>query len=285
MNRIVNIDGKLFPPEEAKISVFDHGFLFGDSIYETIRTYMRKPFLLDRHLRRLDNSARMLHLKLPLSLEELRGEILRTIDATSNEECYIRVMITRGKGKIGLDIDLSERAGYVLIVDRLEPLPSEYYSQGVKVVLVSIRRNDQAALNPKMKSSNLLNNVLAYVEAKEQGAYEGILCNMAGYVADCTGSNVFIVQEGKLLTPPAEAGLLEGVTRALTLELAAQEKIPFAERNITPDELMEAQECFITSTTKEIMPVHCIHHTFLSPAPGPITQKLMQAYRRFVAMS
>src|SRR5574341_856098 len=146
MNRIVNIDGKLFLPEEAKVSVFDHGFLFGDSIYETLRTYRRKPFLQDRHMNRLENSARMLHLKLPISVEDLKAEVKRAIEATSNEECYIRIIITRGQGKIGLDIDLSERASYVIIADQLGPLPSEYYSQGVKVAVVSVRRNDQAAL-------------------------------------------------------------------------------------------------------------------------------------------
>ena len=255
MSRIVNIDGKLSGPEEAKISVFDHGFLFGDSIYETMRTYRRRIFLLDRHLLRLENSARMLRLKLPLSLEEFGGELNRTVVAASNDECYLRLMVTRGVGSIGLDIDLSPQPGYVVIVNRFEGLPSAYYERGVKIAIVSVRRNDLSTLNPKIKSSNLLNNVLAYVEAKEQGAFEGILCNISGYVSEGTGSNIFLVSDGTLLTPSLDSGLLEGVTRDLVIQLAEQEKIPFQERKVTPEELIEAEECFITSTTKGILPV------------------------------
>jgi len=282
MEQIVNIDGTLYSGEEAKISVFDHGFLFGDSIYETIRTYNRKPFLLDRHLKRLDNSGRMMYLGLPLADNQMEAEIQRTVQASSNPECYIRLIVTRGAGKIGLDINLSKHPTYVIIVDRLAPFPPEYYDVGVKVCIVSIRRNDQASLNPKMKTSNLLNNILAYHQAKEQGAFEGVLCNLSGYVTECTGSNIFLVKNGVLITPPSSAGLLEGVTRALTIQLAAASGIPMQEKNVTPDELIEADEAFITSTTKEIMPVHTINNTRISDFAGPTTRKLMSAYRHFV---
>lgn len=282
MEQVVNIDGTITSAAEARISVFDRGFLFGDSIYETLRTYEREPFLIERHLKRLENSARMLYMQLPVPIEVISTEVERTVASTNNSECYIRIIVTRGSGKMGLDIHSSKKATFVIIVVPLETPPPQAYEKGVKVSLVSVRRNDITTLNPKIKSSNLLNNVLAYIQAKERDSFEGILCNMAGNVAEGTGSNVFIVQNGELKTPPAEAGLLEGVTRALTLDLAAEENIPIREKNFTPEEMLHAEECFITSTTKEILPVRQIDDKHLEIVPGPITQKLMRSYRRFV---
>ena len=281
MEQLVNLDGKIVPAAEAAISVFDRGFLFGDSIYETLRTYNRRPFLIDRHLQRLQNSARMLYMELPMNPDEIAREVERTIQASTNAECYIRIIVTRGAGRIGLDVSLSKHPSLVIIVVPLEPPRSEYYETGVKLSLVTVRRNDVTTLNPKIKSSNLLNNVLGYVEAKKQGSFEGILCNMAGYVAEGTGSNIFMVQKGLLKTPPPEAGLLEGVTRALTLDLALAEGIPCKEIQFTPHELLGADECFITSTTKEILPVRQVDSCEFSIVPGPVTRRLMQAYRNF----
>jgi branched-chain amino acid aminotransferase len=281
MEQVVNLDGKILPAAEATISVFDRGFLFGDSIYETLRTYDRKPFLIDRHLERLQNSARMLYMELPMTPQEISREVGRTIEASANSECYIRIIVTRGAGRIGLDINLSKHPSLVIIVVPLEPPRPEYYETGVKISVVRVRRNDVTTLNPKIKSSNLLNNVLGYVEAKKEGSFEGILCNIAGYVAEGTGSNIFMVQAGVLKTPPPEAGLLEGVTRALTLELAIAESVPWKEVQFTPQELLEADECFITSTTKEILPVRQVDDRTFSSVPGPVTAKLMRAYRRF----
>jgi branched-chain amino acid aminotransferase len=282
MQEAVNINGEIMAASRARISVFDRGFLFGDGIYETLRTYRKKPFLIERHLQRLEVSARMLYLELPLSLEEISAQIQRTIEATNNSECYIRVIVTRGMGKLGLDINSASASTFVILVMPLEPLPREAYERGVKVSLVKIRRNDVTALNPKIKSSNLLNNVLAYAEAKNHQAFEGILCNMAGNIAEGTGSNVFIVREGLLKTPPPGAGLLEGVTRALTIDLAVAEKINVQEVNFTPDEMLQADECFITSTTKEIVPVSRIDDQTMERVPGPVTKRLMKAYREFV---
>lgn len=282
MEQVVNIDGQLFPAAQARISVFDRGFLFGDSIYETLRTYGGKPFLMDRHLQRLQTSAEMLFLQLPLDLEEFSRQVIRTVDASSNAECYIRIIVTRGAGRIGLDVNLSKQPSYVIIVIPLEPPSPEYYKTGIKISVVSVRRNDITTLNPKIKSSNLLNNVLAYVQAKKHGAFEGILCNMAGNVAEGTGSNIFIVQNGILMTPPPEAGLLEGVTRALTLDLAAEENIPCREMHFTAEQLIQSDECFITSTTKEILPVRQVDEKEFSVVPGPVTRRLMEAYRKFV---
>ena len=282
MEQVVNLDGKILPAAEATISVFDRGFLFGDSIYETLRTYNGKPFLIERHLQRLQNSARMLYMELPMKPDEISREVERTIRASTNRECYIRIIVTRGAGRIGLDVSLSKHPSLVILAVPLEPPRSEYYETGVKVSLVTVRRNDVTTLNPKIKSSNLLNNVLAYVEAKKQGSFEGILCNMAGYVAEGTGSNIFMVHEGVLKTPPPEAGLLEGVTRALTLDLAIADGVPCKEVQFTPQELLEADECFITSTTKEILPVRQVDDREFSVVPGPVTKRLMQAYRNFL---
>jgi branched-chain amino acid aminotransferase len=280
--QIVNIDGKFYSPEEARISVYDHGFLFGDSIYETIRTYKRKLFLIERHLIRLENSARMLYLRLPIPLDQIAVEIERTIAATTNPECYVRIIITRGVGEMSLDIDPCKKPSYVIIVNPFENLPASLYEKGIKVALVNIRRNDQQSLDPGIKTCNLLNNVLAFREAKEQNAFDGILCNISGFVTEATASNVFLVKDGVLLTPPPNAGLLQGVTRWLTLDLAAQKKIPLKERNITPEELRSSEECFITSTTKGILPVNQISEIILKDVPGPVTRTLMDAYRDYV---
>jgi len=283
MMQLVNIDGKLYGPEDAKISVFDHAFLFGDSVYETMRTYRRKVFLLDEHMNRLENSARMLYLTLSLSIEELKDEIRKTVNESSNAESYIRLIITRGVGKIGIGMESCKNPGYVILVLPLVPPAPEFYREGVPVTIVSVRRNDPRALNPRMKSSNLINNILAYREAREAGAFEGILCNSEGFITEATGSNIFMVRGNVLVTPPPEAGLLEGVTRALVLDLADQKKIRAEQRNITPEELNEAAECFLTSTTKAILPVRSIGKAVLSPVPGPVTTQLMSAYNAFVA--
>jgi branched-chain amino acid aminotransferase len=282
MGQIVNIDGTLFPPDEAKISVFDHGFLYGDNIYEAMRTYRGKIFLIERHLFRLEASANMINLNLPLNQADFQRQIERTVSAGGNNESYIRMIVTRGKGAITLDMDSSERASYVIIVKSLEQFPREYYQRGVKLAMVSIRRNDRQTLNPRIKSGNLLNNVLAYMQAKSEGAFEGILCNLAGNVTEATSSNVFLVKKGKLITPSLDAGLLSGVTRGLVLELAASQQIPIEERNVLPDELLLCDECFITSTTKAVLPVNQIGETRLPEAPGVVTRQIMDAYRKFV---
>jgi branched-chain amino acid aminotransferase len=282
MGQIVNIDGTLYAPEDAKISVFDHGFLYGDNIYEALRTYRGKIFLIERHLFRLEASSKLIHLNLPLSANEFKRQLERTVSAGGNRESYMRLIVTRGQGAITLDMDRSERASFVIIVGPLEPFPRVNYEKGVKVAMVSIRRNDRQSLNPRIKSGNLLNNVLAYGQAKSEGAFEGILCNLAGSVTEATSSNVFIVKNGNLITPSLESGLLSGVTRGLVLELAASLRIPIEEREVTPSEMLNCDECFITSTTKGVMPVNQISETQLGDAPGPVTKRIMESYRQFV---
>lgn len=282
MSDIVNMNGTICDASEAKISIFDHGFLFGDSVYETMRTYNRKIFLLERHMKRLENSARMLRLKLPVPVDKIQEELRRTVAESKHEECYLRLIVTRGKGKISLDTEATEGSTYVIVSLPFHPLPAATYQNGIKLALVSTRRNNRLSLNPGMKSSNLLNNVLAYMEAKDRNAFEGILQNLSGNITEGTASNIFIVKNEKLLTPSLDVGLLPGVTRGLVFELAAAEKIPLEETHITPEELMNCEECFITGTTKGILPAGRIDDLQLSPVPGPVTEKLMQAYQGFV---
>jgi branched-chain amino acid aminotransferase len=282
MAEIVNLNGRIVKASEAKVSVFDHGFLFGDSIYETMRTFGGRIFLVERHLQRLQNSARMLRLQLPISVEKIRDELNRTVAEGGNSESYIRLIVTRGIGRIILDPDAAEGSNYVIIVLPFNPLPAEYYEKGIVLALVSTRRNDQQSLNPGMKTSNLLNNVLAFMEAKDSKALEGILQNLSGYITEGTGSNVFLVTGGRLITPSLDSGLLPGVTRGLVLELAKKESIPVEEMNVPPEMLIGCDECFITGTTKGVLPVRQIDDHSLTAAPGPITKKLMQAYHKFV---
>jgi branched-chain amino acid aminotransferase len=282
MPEIVNLNGTIVKASEAKVSVFDHGFLFGDSIYETMRTFRGRIFLVERHMQRLQNSARMLRLQLPLSVEKIREELDRTVTEGGNIESYIRLIVTRGKGRINLDPDAVEGSNYVIIVLPFNPLPAEYYEKGIQLALVTTRRNDQQSLNPGMKTSNLLNNVLAFMEAKDAKAFEGILQNLSGYITEGTGSNIFLVAGGRLITPSLDSGLLPGVTRGLVLELARKERIPVEETNVLPEMLIGCDECFITGTTKGVLPVRQIDNQPLSPAPGPITKRLMQAYREFI---
>jgi branched-chain amino acid aminotransferase len=282
MGDIVNINGTISDANDAKISVFDHGFLFGDSVYETMRTYNRKIFLIDRHMNRLQNSANMLRLRLPIPVAKIKEELRRTIESSSHEECYLRLIVTRGKGKISLDPEVTEGSSYVIISLPYHPVAASAYENGVPLALVSTRRNNRLSLNPGMKSSNLLNNVLAYMEAKDQSAFEGILQNLSGFVTEGTSSNIFIVKSGKLLTPSLDVGLLPGVTRGLILELAANGKIAVEERQIKPEEVLACDECFITGTTKGVLPAGRIDDVQLSPVPGPVTRKIMDAYRSFV---
>lgn len=282
MSDIVNMNGTICDASDAKISIFDHGFLFGDSVYETMRTYNRKIFLIDRHMKRLQNSAGMLRLKLPTSVEKIQDELRRTVAESKHEECYLRLIVTRGKGKISLDPEATEGSAYVIVSLPFHPLPAATYENGIKLALVSTRRNNQLSLNPGIKSSNLLNNVLAFMEAKDRNAFEGILQNLSGNVTEGTASNIFIVKKGKLLTPSLDVGLLPGVTRGLVLELAKAEKIPMEEKHVTPEELMDCDECFITGSTKGVLPAGRIDELQLSPVPGLVTHKLMQAYQRFV---
>src|SRR3989344_799917 len=223
----VYIDGKFYDRENAKISVFDHGLLYGDGVFEGIRAYNGRVFRLDEHLRRLQASARAITLTIPLSQEEVREAVLETLRVNKMRDAYIRLIVTRGEGDLGLDPKKCPKPTIIIIADKIALYPNELYSRGLDLVTVSTKRNISEALNPCIKSLNYLNNIMAKIEANRANAPEAIMLNKDGYVAECTGDNIFIVMNQSLITPPCWAGALDGITRATVIELAKNKlKIP-----------------------------------------------------------
>jgi branched-chain amino acid aminotransferase len=280
---LVYLNGRFVPKEDAKVSVFDHGFLYGDGIYETMRAYQGTIFLLDKHLARLQRSADLISLKLPLALDKI-GETLReSLRVNKLREAYVRLHLSRGPGEVGLDPALCASPTMVITTKQFKDYPIAYYERGVSVAIVKTRRNHPLALDPSIKATNFLNNILAKIESIQAGAYEGIMLNWEGLVAEGTISNIFHAKDGVLYTPHLETGILDGVTRGLALDLARQAQFPCKETAIRPQELMDADECFLTNTTMEIMPVTMIDNKPIgSGKPGRITAVLGQAYKKEV---
>jgi branched-chain amino acid aminotransferase len=280
MATLVNLDGVLVPPEEARVSVFDRGFLYGDSVYEVIRTYGGRPFELSRHLDRLEGSAARIGLPLPWSRERLGAELTRTLAASGNAESQVRVVVTRGAGELGLDPALAVDPLVILIVRELHPPPTSAYRDGVKAQLVGVRR----AVDPRAKTGNYLSNLLALKTAREHGAYEALMVDPGGRITEGTSSNVFWVAGGALCTPPIEAGILEGITRAVVLEVARSLGIAVREEPLAPDALLAADEALVTGSVRELVPVVRVgldseEHTLGGGAPGPVVKRLAAAFR------
>lgn len=282
MAAVVYVNGQIVPGEQAVIPVFDHGFLYGEGVYETLRTYDRRPFLLERHLARLRASARMMALDVPCPDDGLRRAIDETLAALpGTDEAYIRVLVTRGVGELSYSLAACPTPTLVIIVKPLPPIPERVFTEGIRLSLVSIRRNHPDALNPMIKSNNLLNNALAMQEAYRRGADEALMLNQAGEIVECSQSNVFLVRGGEALTPPLAAGLLPGITRAFVLEIAHTAGVPASERRLTPADLETADEVFVTGTTREITPVVAVDDRSVgNGTPGPVTQKLLNAFRK-----
>ena len=286
MAAIVNVNGRVSDQEHAVISVFDHGFLYGEGIYETLRTYNGQPFLFDRHMRRLRNSARMLALAVPLSDGDMDRRFRDTMRAAGlgdapEREAYIRVLITRGIGELTYDPAACPTPSVVVIVKPNVDPPSEVFERGVMVSLVGVVRNHPASVNPLIKSNNLLNNALAMQQAFRRGGYEGIMRNYRGELAECTQSNLFVVKNGAALTPPIDAGLLPGITREFLFEVGVENNIPVHEQVLHDDDLFGADEAFLTSTTREVVPIVQVDDRRIgSGAPGPVTRALLDAFRR-----
>jgi branched-chain amino acid aminotransferase len=277
---LVYLNGHFVPEEEATVSVFDHGFLYGDGIYETMRAYNGAPFLLVRHLERLTQSARAISLALPMPLEGIEKALREILRINNLTEAYVRLHISRGPGEIGLDPALCPEPTMVIMAKQFKDYPAEYYKRGVSVAIVKTRRNHPLALDPSIKGTNFLNNILAKIEAVRACAYEGIMLNWEGFVAEGTICNVFMVKSGILVTPALSIGILKGVTRGLVLDLAKQIRTPAQEAAFRPQELMEADECFITNSTIEVMPVTMIDGKQVGNGkPGPVTAALARAYR------
>ena len=286
MAAIVNVNGRICAEQDATISVFDHGFLYGEGVYEVLRTYRGKPFLLDRHLARLKRSAGAIALALPLDDAAFGARIEETIAALPVErpgesEYYLRAILTRGVGEMGYDPALCLEPTLLVIVKELTGPPAWYFEKGVRLALVSIVRNHPGTVNPLIKSNNLLNNALAMQEALRKGAAEALMRNYRGEIAECSQSNIFLVEDGRLVTPPLEAGLLAGITREFLFEVAPDAGLSIVERTIHEADLHDADEVFITGTTFEVTPVVGIDgRTIGGGTPGPTTKRLLEAYRR-----
>ncbi|OFV92993.1 MAG: hypothetical protein A3G76_01930 [Acidobacteria bacterium RIFCSPLOWO2_12_FULL_65_11] len=286
MAATVNVNGRVFDQEHAVISVFDHGFLYGEGIYETLRTYNGQPFLIDRHMRRLRTSAGMLALPVPLTDDELTARCRETmkaagLDGSPGREAYVRILLTRGVGELSYDPAGCPTPTIIVIVKALVSVPREVFERGVAVAIVPIVRNHPGTVNPLIKSNNLLNNALAMQEAFRRGAFEGVMRNYRGELAECTQSNLFVVKGGAALTPPLDAGLLAGITRECLFEVGAELRIPIREAVLRDEDLLAADEAFLTSTTREVVPIVRVDDSKIGAGlPGPITCALLEGYRR-----
>jgi branched-chain amino acid aminotransferase len=276
----IYLNGKIVPAKEAVVSVFDHGFLYGDGIYETIRVYDRVIFMLEEHLGRLYRSASMLGLTLPFEIDSLKISIYETLIANALRNAYIRLTVSRGHGPIGLDPDLCPEPTTVIIAQELKEYPRAFYEKGINLIITETRRNIKEAINPKIKSLNFLNNILAKLEAKKRDAYESIMLNAYGKLAEGSISNVFFYKDGVLCTPSLECGILDGITRGLVIELATREDLKIKEGEFTKEDIYSAAEVFITNTTLEVMPVSKVDDQVY--AVGNITKLLHKAYRKEV---
>jgi branched-chain amino acid aminotransferase len=276
------MDGRLVDKADAKVSVFDHGLLYGDGVFEGIRAYHGKIFECEAHLERLFQSAKAIRLTLPLTREQFRAAMLETIKANNFTDCYIRLVVTRGVGTLGLSPVRCEKPSVFVITDLLELYPREMYEKGMAVITSSILRNHPAALSPRVKSLNYLNNILAKLEAIDAGVPEAIMCNHEGNVAECTADNIFIVRDGQVQTPQTHDGVLEGVTRRVMLDLCHKLQIPCIEKTLQRHDLYVAGECFLTGTGAEVIPVTKIDNRPIGTGhPGPITLRLLEAFHRF----
>jgi branched-chain amino acid aminotransferase len=286
MAATVNVNGRTSDQEHAVISVFDHGFLYGEGVYETLRTYNGQPFLFDRHMQRLRKSAGMLALSVPLDDAAMDARCRETMHAAGlgdapEREAYIRILVTRGVGELTYDTAATPTPSIVVIVKPLVPPSREVFERGVMVSLVPIVRNHPASVSPLIKSNNLLNNALAMQEAFRRGGYEGVMRNYRGELAECTQSNLFIVKNGAALTPPLDSGLLPGITRAFLFEVGEARGIPVRETVLRDDDLFGADEAFLTSTTREVVPIVKVDDRAIgSGAPGPVTRALLEGLRQ-----
>ncbi len=273
------INGQLYDRENAKIGVYDHGLLYGDGVFEGMRIYGGKVFRLQEHLERLWHSAKAIWLEIPISLGEMAEAVNQTIRINGLEDGYVRLLVTRGAGTLGLDPNRTSDPQVIVIVDHIELYPKEYYRKGLEIVTVSTIRNHPAALSPRIKSLNYLNNILAKIEGQQAGCVEALMLNHKGEIAECTGDNIFLVADGELRTPPIDAGILEGITRAVVMELAEEAGMRVRELPLTKHDVYIADECFLTGSAAEVVPVVKVDSRQIGNGrPGPITQQLLQRF-------
>jgi len=281
MSRQVYINGKFVPAEQASVSVFDHGLLYGDGVFEGLRSYSGKVFHLEEHVRRLYESALAICLEIPMSQAEMCEAIDLSVQTNGLDDGYIRAVVTRGAGTLGLDPNHCSNPQVIIIADTIALYPEEMYEQGLEIVTASVIRNHPAALSPRIKSLNYLNNILAKIEGLRAGCVETLMLNHKGEVAECTGDNLFLVRDGRLLTPPLDAGILGGITRDVVVELAQEAGIEVLKVALTKHDVYVADECFLTGTAAEVIPVVKVDDRCIGTGkPGPITLDLKERYRR-----
>ena len=279
MSLKVYISGHLYEKDDAKISVYDHGLLYGDGVFEGMRSYGGKVFRLTEHLDRLWNSAKAICLEVPLSKEALARAVQETLRANAIEDGYIRLVVTRGAGTLGLDPNRCSNPQVIIITDFITLYPQEYYENGLEIITASTIRNHTAALSPRIKSLNYLNNILAKIEGLQAGCVEALMLNHKGEVAECTGDNIFIVVKGDLLTPPNDAGILEGITRHAVLELARAGGLVVREIPLSRHDVYVADECFLTGSAAEVVPVVKVDNRKIGTGkPGPVTIDLTRQF-------
>jgi branched-chain amino acid aminotransferase len=280
MSRQVYISGKFLRQEDAKISVFDHGLLYGDGVFEGIRSYGGKVFRLREHIARLYESAKAIWLEIPMPPDAMSDAVKEAVRVNKIDDGYIRLVVTRGAGTLGLDPNRCSNPQVIIIADAIALYPKELYEKGLEIVTVSVQRTHPAALNPRVKSLNYLNNILAKIEGLQAGCIEALMLNHKGEVAECTGDNIFLVRDKVLFTPPLDAGILAGVTRDAVIELAGGAGIDVREVSLTKHDVYIADECFLTGTAAEVIPVVKVDsRTIGAGKPGPMTRDLEKRFR------
>lgn len=276
----IYIDGKYYDENSAKISVFDHGLLYGDGVFEGIRAYNKRIFKLKEHIERLYYSAKAIMLTIPMTHSEMSKAVVETCRENKIVDGYIRLVVTRGIGTLGLDPNRCKKPSVIIIADKIQLYPQEVYEKGMKIITVPTTRNLHNALNPAIKSLNYLNNILAKIEAINAGVEEAIMLNNEGFVAECTGDNIFVIKDNSIYTPPLYAGALRGITRLVVMDIASDIGLRVVETNLTRYDLFNADECFLTGTAAELVPVTKIDgRTIGDGLPGPVTKKLLQRFR------
>lgn len=283
MSLKVYIGGKFVDKEDAKISVYDHGLLYGDGVFEGIRSYAGQVFRMKEHVDRLYESARAIHLVIPMTREEMAKAIVDTLAVNNFTDAYIRLVVTRGAGSLGLDPRRTTDPQVIIITDSISLYPEEYYENGLAIITAGTIRNHPAALSPRIKSLNYLNNIMAKIEGTNAGCLEALMLNHSGYVAECTGDNIFIVKKGVIHTPSIDAGILDGITRQAVIDLATSLGIVVIERTMERHDILTADECFLTGTAAEVIPVTKLDGRPIGDGEvGPVSRKLRVAYGKLV---
>ena len=286
MSLKIFINGEYYEKENAKISVYDHGLLYGDGVFEGIRSYAGKVFRMEAHLDRLWDSAKAIWLEIPMGKAELSKSIYETLQTNGIEDGYVRLIVTRGAGTLGLDPNKTSHPQVIIIADRIALYPQEYYRDGLEIVTASTVRTSPAALSPRIKSLNYLNNIMAKLEGLKAGCMEALMLNHKGEVAECTADNIFLVRDKILLTPPNDAGILTGVTRSAIMELAAEANYPVRQESLTRHDVYVADEFFLTGTAAEVMPVVKVDDRVIGDGkPGPVTCDLKERFHSLVRAS